>query len=276
MLPGIQGLTALLILLQLHWQWHLPQHQLQNSAYKNRKSCPADSLYRQWTASLLPSAHQAHTDKTCQQMTDQTVQPAHDMPDILAQSANVTTQWVTILQNRCKKEENFCYLNIYFLFNYKVRSFITWNEINKNEMNRARTVPTYIMNKKWWNSLLVKLECSTLVRIFRCTLGSNIGMNLNELEVRTWNGFICLSMDANDRLIWVPQKLKNLLDSWTTTAFSQTNVLCNNMVSWLTVQILNNCVVNEWVWSISGTVLSRGKTFQCIYRDRLCSKDLVS
>jgi len=56
------------------------------------------------------------------------------------------------------------------------------------------------MNKKFWNNLVVKLECSTLVRIFRCILGSNIRMNLNELDVRIWNGFICLSMDANDRL----------------------------------------------------------------------------
>jgi hypothetical protein len=101
-----------------------------------------------------------------------------------------TTPWVTILQNRrnntvshhtskqMQEEDYFCYLNIYFLFNCKVRSFITWNEINKNETNGACT--THIMDTKCWNNLVVKLECNTLVRIFRCRLESNIRMNLNE------------------------------------------------------------------------------------------------
>jgi len=65
-------------------------------------------------------------------------------------------------------------------------------------MNRAGTA--HSMDKKCWNSLVVKLGCNTLVTIFRCRLEKNIRMNLNEYDVRTWNGLICLSMDGNDRL----------------------------------------------------------------------------
>lgn len=96
MLPGIQGLSALLILFQWHWQWYLPQHQLHNWAYKSTQFCQEDKWYQQWTASLLPSGHQAHTGKTFRGMTDQKVPPAHDMPDILLQSASTTPSEVTI------------------------------------------------------------------------------------------------------------------------------------------------------------------------------------